>query len=294
MTVVGLLATLYGMFQPHPTVANGQELPLVPVDKSSEQKNWDNYGNTAGGSRFVALDQITRDNVKDLKPVWTYRTGDIPESPTGSGAEDQQTPLQVGDRVFLCTPHNNVIALDADTGKQIWKTEINAQSQVWNRCRGLAYFDASKPLEQPTVPGSTPVKPVTLAAGDTCQRRILMNTIDARLVAINAENGEMCENFGDKGVVDLKAGLGDASDPKYQLTSAPTLAGTTVVVGAVWPTTCRLICLAAYCAALTLSPVKCAGRLTRAMKIRMRHWKRVKPTLAVRQTPGPPCLTTPG
>ncbi|WP_455814054.1 glucose/quinate/shikimate family membrane-bound PQQ-dependent dehydrogenase [Pseudomonas graminis] len=232
ITVVGLLATLYGMFQPHATVAsNGQELPLVPVDKAAEQKNWDNYGNTPGGSRFVALDQITRDNVKDLKPVWTFRTGDIPDSPTGNGAEDQQTPLQIGDRIFLCTPHNNVIAVDADTGKQIWKTEINAQAQVWNRCRGLAYFDASKPLEQPTVPDSTPVTPVTLAAGDTCQRRLLMNTIDARLVAINADTGEMCQNFGDKGFVDLKAGLGDASDPKYQLTSAPTLAGTTVVVG---------------------------------------------------------------
>ena len=53
--VVGLLATVYGMFQPHPTVAaNGQELPLVPVDKSAEQKNWDNYGNTPCGSSFVA------------------------------------------------------------------------------------------------------------------------------------------------------------------------------------------------------------------------------------------------
>lgn len=70
-----------------------------------------------------------------------------------------------------------------------------------------------------------------MAAGDTCQRRILMNTIDARLVAINADNGEFCSAFGNNGIVDLKAGLGDASDPKYQLTSAPTLAGTTVVVG---------------------------------------------------------------
>ncbi|MBK0033983.1 glucose/quinate/shikimate family membrane-bound PQQ-dependent dehydrogenase [Erwinia sp. S43] len=232
VTVVGLLVTAFEMFQPHPPVAsNGQELPLVPVDKSTEQKNWDNYGNTAGGSRFVALDQITRDNVKDLKPVWTFHTGDIPESPTGNGAEDQQTPLQVGDRLYLCTPHNNVIAVDADTGKEVWKTEINAQSQVWNRCRGLAYFDATKPLQQPSVPDSTPVTAVTLAAGDTCQRRLLMNTIDARLVAINADNGEMCQNFGDKGFVDLKAGLGEAGDPKYQLTSAPTLAGTTVVVG---------------------------------------------------------------
>ena len=232
VTVAGLLVTAVEMFQPHPTVAaDGAELPLVPVDKSAEQQNWDHYGNTAGGSRFVALDQITRDNVKNLKPVWTFHTGDIPESPTGSGAEDQQTPLQIGNRLYLCTPHNNVIAVDADSGKEIWKTEINAQSEIWNRCRGLAYFDATQPLQQPTVPGSTPVTAVTLPAGDTCQRRILMNTIDARLVAINADNGEMCRNFGDNGTVDLKKGLGDAKDPLYQLTSPPAVAGTTVVVG---------------------------------------------------------------
>ncbi|MEM6161850.1 glucose/quinate/shikimate family membrane-bound PQQ-dependent dehydrogenase [Erwinia sp. P6884] len=231
VVAAGMVVTLVQMFQPHSPVTNGTELPLKPVDKAAEQKNWDNYGNTPGGSRFVALDQITRDNVKDLKVAWTYRTGDIPESPTGNGAEDQQTPLQIGDVLYLCTPHNNIIAVNADTGKEIWKHEVNAQAEVWNRCRGLAYFDATKPLTQPSVPGSTPVSPVSLAAGDTCQRRLLMNTIDARLIAVNADNGELCQNFGNNGEVDLKKGLGDAQDPKYQLTSAPTLAGTTVVVG---------------------------------------------------------------
>ncbi|WP_345828555.1 glucose/quinate/shikimate family membrane-bound PQQ-dependent dehydrogenase [Erwinia sp. HDF1-3R] len=231
LVAIGMVATFAQMFQPHSPVADGKELPLVPVNKAAEQKNWDNYGNTPGGSRFVALDQITRDNVKDLKVAWTYHTGDIPESPTGNGAEDQQTPLQIGDVLYLCTPHNNVIAVNADTGKEIWKRVVNAQAEVWNRCRGLAYFDATKPLTQPTVPGSTPVPQPALAAGDTCQRRLLMNTIDARLIAINADNGEFCQNFGDHGVVNLKDGLGQAEDPKYQLTSAPTLAGTTVVVG---------------------------------------------------------------
>ena len=229
---VGMVAAFAGMFQPHPTVAfSGEQLPLVPVDKAKQQKDWDNYGNTPEGSRFVAIDQITRDNVKDLQVAWTFHTGDTPISPTGNGAEDQQTPLQVGNTLFLCTPNNNVITVEADSGKEIWKREINAKAQVWNRCRGLAYFDASKPLTQPSVPGSTPVSEVALPAGDTCQRRILMNTIDARLIAINADTGEFCENFGNKGTVDLKAGLGEAQDPKYQLTSAPTLAGTTVVVG---------------------------------------------------------------
>ncbi|WIL42952.1 glucose/quinate/shikimate family membrane-bound PQQ-dependent dehydrogenase [Pantoea agglomerans] len=232
LLAAGMVVTLVQMFQPHPTVAGtGEELPLIPVDKTRQQKDWDNYGNTPQGSRFVALDQITRDNVKDLKVAWTFHTGDTPVSPTGNGAEDQQTPLQIGNTLYLCTPHNNVIAVEANTGKQIWKREINAKADVWPRCRGLAYFDATRPLQQPDKPGSSPVPAAVLPAGDSCQRRILMNTIDARLIAINADNGEFCENFGDHGIVDLKAGLGQAPDPQYQLTSAPTLAGTTVVVG---------------------------------------------------------------
>jgi len=229
---LGMGVTFVQMFQPHPSVAfQGQPTPLVPVAQGQEQKNWSNYGNTPGGSRFAALDQITRDNVKDLKVAWTFHTGDIPVSPTGNGAEDQQTPLQIGDRVYLCTPHNNVIAVDADSGKKIWERDFNAKAQVWNRCRGLAYFDAAAPLATPTAAGATPIMPATLAHGANCQRRILMNTIDARLVALDADSGALCEGFGQDGIVDLKQGLGAAADPLYQLTSAPTMAGTTVVVG---------------------------------------------------------------
>ncbi|MCE0489190.1 glucose/quinate/shikimate family membrane-bound PQQ-dependent dehydrogenase [Pantoea sp. Mb-10] len=232
LIAVGMVVTLVQMFQPHPTVAfTGKPLPLIPVDKSKPQQDWSSYGRTPEGDRFAAIDQITRDNVKELQVAWTFRTGDTPISPTGNGAEDQQTPLQVGNTLFLCTPHNNVIAVEANSGKQIWKREINAQAEVWNRCRGLAYFDATQPIKQPTQPGSTPVPAPVLAAGDSCQRRILMNTIDARLIAINADNGEFCEHFGDRGTVDLKQGLGNAPDPQYQLTSAPQVAGTTVVVG---------------------------------------------------------------
>ncbi|CAO3439009.1 Quinate/shikimate dehydrogenase [Pyrroloquinoline-quinone] (EC 1.1.5.8) [Azospirillum doebereinerae] len=219
------------MFMPHPEVTASGTTPLTPVRPEAEQKNWAHYGNDQGGTRFAALDQINRGNVANLRVAWTYRTGDVPESPTGNEAEDQQTPLQIGDRVFLCTPHNNVVALDADTGRQIWKAEINAKSSVWNRCRGLAYFDATAPLTQPTVPGSTPVPPAVVEPGAPCQRRILMNTITAALVALDADTGAFCPGFGNNGRVDLKAGLGNAPDPDYQLTSPPTIAGTTVVVG---------------------------------------------------------------
>jgi quinate dehydrogenase (quinone) len=229
---LGMVVTFVQMFQPHPTVPfQGKPTALVPVARGQQQQNWSSYGNTAGGSRFAALDQITRDNVNNLEVAWTFHTGDTPISPTGNGAEDQETPLQIGDRVYLCTPHNNVIAVDADSGKKIWERDINARAEVWNRCRGLAYFDATLPPAQPTLASATPVLPATIAARANCQRRLLMNTIDARLVAIDADSGALCEGFGNGGFVDLKAGLGNAADPKYQLTSAPTLAGTTVVVG---------------------------------------------------------------
>ncbi|OLU24743.1 membrane-bound PQQ-dependent dehydrogenase, glucose/quinate/shikimate family [Pseudomonas sp. PA15(2017)] len=228
---VSLVAGFGATFVPHPTVAATGDGPAVqPVDPIQAQKNWQHYGNTAGGSRFAALDQITRANVKDLQVAWTYRTGDVAES-NGNGAEDQLTPLQVGDKVFICTPHNNLIALDADSGRELWRNDINAQSSVWQRCRGLAYFDADAPLQQPSAAGAAAVPSVAIAEGANCRRRLLTNTIDARLIAVDADTGALCEGFGDNGEVDLKAGLGAAPDPHYQLTSPPLLAGTTVVVG---------------------------------------------------------------
>ena len=228
---VALAIAAGNMFVAHPSVAPTSKGPgLTPVEPGQQQKDWAHYGNTEGGSRFAALDQINRGNVDQLKVAWTYHTGDVALS-DGNGAEDQLTPLQVGDKVFICTPHNNLIALDADTGKELWKNAINAQSKVWQRCRGLAYFDASAPIAQPTRPDSTPVSVSSVPAGANCQRRLLTNTIDARLIAVDADTGAFCEGFGDNGQVDLKAGLGNVPDSYYQLSSAPLMAGTTVVVG---------------------------------------------------------------
>ncbi|MFT4014886.1 MAG: membrane-bound PQQ-dependent dehydrogenase, glucose/quinate/shikimate family [Paracoccus sp. (in: a-proteobacteria)] len=226
-------AGIASMFQIHPEVAATAPVAThVPVTPATEQKDWAHYGNGVESNRFAALDQINTGNVDKLQVAWTFRTGDIPIS-TGAGAEDQLTPLQVGDKLFVCTPKNNVIALDADTGEQLWRTDINATvGGVWERCRGLAYFDVTAPLVQPADAGSTPVTPVSLPAGATCERRILMNSIDARLFAINADTGAFCPEFGTNGVVDLKEGIGDVANKAfYTLTSAPTVAGTTVVIG---------------------------------------------------------------
>ena len=228
---VGVVVAAGNMFVAHPSVApTGAGPGITPVAPADAQKDWAHYGNTEGGSRFAALDQINRNTVNKLKVAWTYHTGDVAIS-DGNGAEDQLTPLQIGNKVFICTPHNNLIALDADTGKELWKNEVNAKSAVWQRCRGMAYFDATAPIAQPTQPNSSPIIAASVPAGAQCQRRLLTNTIDARLIAVDADTGKFCEDFGTHGQVDLKAGLGNVPDSYYQLSSAPLIAGTTVVVG---------------------------------------------------------------
>jgi quinate dehydrogenase (quinone) len=221
--IAGVLAVLAmaagNMFVAHPSVApTGKGPGLTPVEPAKAQKDWAHYGNTEGGSRFAALDQINRGNVDKLQVAWTYHTGDVAIS-DGNGAEDQLTPLQIGNKVFICTPHNNLIALDADTGKELWKNEINAKSKVWQRCRGMAYFDATR--RSPSRPSRAARRSSPPAcAGANCQRRLLTNTIDARLIAVDADTGEFCQGFGNNGQVDLKAGLGDVPDSYYQLSSA--------------------------------------------------------------------------
>ncbi|WP_253657831.1 glucose/quinate/shikimate family membrane-bound PQQ-dependent dehydrogenase [Xanthomonas arboricola] len=227
---LAVVAGIGGMFVPHPPVAGNAGPGMTAVPPGSVQQNWSAYGNTDGGSRFAALDQINRSNVDRLQVAWTYHTGEIANS-DGNGAEDQLTPLQVGEKVFLCTPHNNLIALDASTGKQLWRREINATSSVWQRCRGLGYFDADAALPTPSVANPSPIAAVTVAQDANCRRRLFTNTIDGRLIAVDADTGAFCQGFGSNGQVDLKAGLGAAPDPFYQLTSPPLVAGTTVVVG---------------------------------------------------------------
>lgn len=233
VAAVALIAVLgmgWGMFQPHGKHVSRVAAGETPVPANAPQ-DWTSYGANGDETRFAALDQITPDNVGDLEVAWTFRTGDTPVSPGGGGAEDQGTPLQVGDDLFFCSPNNTVISIDATSGTENWRHDFPTETRTWVRCRGLAYFDAAMPLPQPTLPGATPVSPVDLSDAAACQRRIFMNTIDAVLVALDAETGALCEDFGNGGTVDLKEGLGAAQSPLYSLTSPPTLAGSTVVVG---------------------------------------------------------------
>ncbi|MDU4431423.1 MAG: membrane-bound PQQ-dependent dehydrogenase, glucose/quinate/shikimate family, partial [Pluralibacter gergoviae] len=143
-----LLVSFGWMFKPQTLVSASEPVPVKPVAPGSEQKNWEHWGNTTHGDRFAALDQINKQNVNQLQVAWTAHTGDIPQS-NGSGAEDQNPPLQGGDTLFVCTPYSKVLALDVDTGKEKWRYDPKASAPNWQRCRGLGYFEDTQAAAAP-------------------------------------------------------------------------------------------------------------------------------------------------
>ena len=109
---------------------------------------WHAYGRTDYGQRYSPLDQITPANVSQLQEVWTYNTGDIRGRP-GDPEETtfQVTPLKIGNRLFLCTPHQNVIALNATTGEEIWRydPEIRGDLALPDRDRSASPVVPARP-----------------------------------------------------------------------------------------------------------------------------------------------------
>lgn len=176
--------------------------------------DWLNYGNDLGGSRFSPLSQINTDNVGQLKVAWQYRVG--PDA-TGAMPIMEANPLKVGDTVYLCTAYSDIIALDAETGAQKWRYRSGRSMDYhkYSQCRGVAYHHA--------------------AGRQQCADRILLGTIDARLVAVDARDGKPCADFGDNGSVNLMDGMGDWGPVWYSVTSAPTVVRGKVVLDSwVW------------------------------------------------------------
>ena len=222
---LGIVATAVSAFSPKGVIA--PEVTEVPSVGSMEIKasDWTDWGQGPAGQRFAAVEQISRDNVDKLAVAWTARTGDVPQS-TGSGAEDQNTPQQIGDRLYVCTAYGKVLALDVDTGEEKWKFDPEARSPNWQRCRGLGYFDGN---EAAIKASGALGKPGDVAPG--CRRRLFLPTIDARLIALDPDSGKPCTDFGKDGVVDLTEGMGEVKQGWYQQTSAPLVAENLVIVG---------------------------------------------------------------
>ncbi|MDX8445042.1 glucose/quinate/shikimate family membrane-bound PQQ-dependent dehydrogenase [Mesorhizobium captivum] len=178
---------------------------------------WYFYGRTPFGQRYSPLDQITPDNVARLQPAWTYRTGDVKGPDDIEETTYQVTPLKIGDSLFICTPHNFAIAVDAATGKEKWrydpkiKVDSNRQHQT---CRGVSYYADAK-----------------IATGQLCAARIYLPTSDARLIALDAATGQVCSSFAEGGTLNLLANMPYPKSGYYYSTSAPLIVAGKIIVG---------------------------------------------------------------
>ena len=223
-----LVAGFASMFKPHgmleATVQPQQDAVALANDGSA---NWAHYANGLAGTRFAPFTQIDRQNVGQLQVAWSYRMGELAEG----ASESQNTPLQIGDTVYTCTPTSKVIALDADTGKERWSYDSRpANTKTWNRCRGVGYYEPAKVDKPFRFEG---MQTASAPQAGVCAKRIVQVTMDARLIQIDAQTGKLCEGFGDKGSVDLMTGLGKvrANVPYYAYTSAPTIVRNLIILG---------------------------------------------------------------
>jgi membrane-bound PQQ-dependent dehydrogenase (glucose/quinate/shikimate family) len=188
---------------------------IQTADDAAAQGEWPQYGRTPGSTRFSPLTQLTPANVRKLKVAWIYRTGDLPrKSDEGLEFTFEATPLKVGDTLYLCTPHNVVIALDAETGTERWRYDpkVNDRGSYIKVCRGVAYYKAGMPV-------------------DECPERILAATLDGRMVAVDAKTGQPCSDFGAHGETSILTGLGPHKLGMTYQTSAPFIVGRVALVG---------------------------------------------------------------
>jgi len=210
-----------------------QPLAVDAAGPKISPNDWIAYGRSGFGDRFAPATEITPANVQDLKPAWTFHTGDF-KGPTDPGeTANEVTPIKANDKVYICTPHNIVIALDPDSGQELWrfdpKINRNAKNYQHMICRGVAYYDANAYGSAEAAPGGAADAALSGAASSdeqaaavaACPRRIYAPTADATIVAVNADDGRACTSFGDHGVVDLKRNEGNVIPGFLNPTSPP-------------------------------------------------------------------------
>jgi len=183
--------------------------------------DWPYTEGAPGGGRYSPLADITRDNVGELRVAWSYRHGDFFEGAfplrVNRGSAFESTPIVVDGRMFFTTPRNRVIALDPETGRELWTFDPElergrAYANMWIN-RGVAYWRDAR------------------ASGE-CAARVFVATLDARLIALDAATGKPCADFGRRGEVNLLDGVAPVYDEwEYNVTSPGTVVGDLIVVG---------------------------------------------------------------
>jgi len=190
---------------PDPSLQGARPIATA-ADADGEWKAW---GRTLAGDRFSPLGEITTANVGKLQLAWSFKSDVEPFAYHSFEA----TPLAADGKLFVCLDRNVIVALDQESGKEVWRYGAKPQLQdvFAGTCRGVSWFEAPEGTID-------------------CPRRILFGVNDGRLMAVDSETGRPCAGFGQGGQVDLKEGLGAIAPGIAFPTSPPTVVDGTVLI----------------------------------------------------------------
>src|SRR5436190_18646785 len=175
---------------------------LVGADGPSKQVEWLYYGGDPGGSKYSTLTDIDAANVSRLGVAWQWKHWETPlEQYKTSPGFFESTPLMIDGTLYVTTPYNSIAALDAETGKELWRFDGEAyklgqllSASGW-KLRGTAFWrDAGK-------------------------LRLYLNSRD-RLFALDAQTGTPIASCGNNGAVRLND-LPRISDNSHATQSSP-------------------------------------------------------------------------
>jgi len=169
---------------------------LLPAQTPGAGKDWSAYQGGSDSTHYSKLTQINRQNVRNLKVVWTYNTAER----TKSKREFESNPLIINGVLYGLSPTAKVFALNAATGQKLWSFDPSPDSaQVGStRSRGITYWSE--------VNGSN--------------ARIFV-AFRQYLYAIDAKTDKLIESFGEKGKVDLRVGLRHEDEGLFVTMSTP-------------------------------------------------------------------------
>ena len=174
----------------------------MPPAAAQNAGDWPTYNYDLYGTRHSPLEQIHTQNVADLEQVWSYGLGRLANSGTLSGGSEA-TPIVVAGVMYLPVA-DSVVALDAETGDEIWISRMSVDAPP-NR-RGVVYWP-----------------------GDDDDAARIFFTANRRLIGVSAFTGEPVAGFGVAGVVDM----GQAYNGVPSVFENLILVGTNGVPGAV-------------------------------------------------------------
>lgn len=204
-----------------PHGAAGADAPVGGVAGDIADGDWPSYGGDPGAMGYSPLDQIDPDNVSGLELAWSWDTDEepisgprlpVPGESVRPGAFEV-TPLVLNDTMYLSTPYNRVVALDPSTGREHWV--FDPETVRWG---------------QPPNGTGFVHRGVAIWSGPD-ERRIFLNT-RWRLIAIDAGTGEVIEDFGRSGEVDMTEHLQWPTNPlHFTQTSPPVVWGDLVILG---------------------------------------------------------------